>query len=618
MWKNFLYCKDTGRAKCKICQTVIKAPGSSTKGPIIHLKSKHQIEVKSCLEPASNDEPKVKVRKIDSFFKSDKQTLGEILCQLTAVDGLTFNQIATSVSLRRAFKSDGYDLPKSHKHVRTLVLQNFEKVKSLVKEELCQILKNDGRFSITFDESTSTRNRRYMNINAHFNGGFRSLGLPRVKGALDTLKAIDLVKTRLAAFGLDLDKDVVADITDGAAMMVKFGRETKPLHVICYAHAIHLAVCDVLYKKPEQKPSEMFLSDALTTEHNDEEEDEDVDDEEEEEGRRDNDNESAPDLAVGFHEVIKKVRKIAKIFRQSPVKNDDVLQPQNLANLGKEKSLLLDCKTRWNSLLDMLNRFYELRIEIKMALVQLDVPFDLTDRELSKVKELSDALAPFKVAVEALSSRDADLLLSEKVIAFTLKKLRELDSDVSKELTEKFETRINERRSSELIHLLKYLKNPAYLEQVEDQFGHKIKRPKIASLATGLLQRLYPKDAENEHSLSSEDVEVEVANTVEEQQEQLTLAQELYAFVEDDEAGIQNSDLSSKVVQKEMLLFEASKKRPENLEKLFQALCTIKPTSVEAERAFSAMGFFASKIRNRLNDDTLDALMFLRQYYKQQ
>ena len=62
--------------------------------------------------------------------------------------------------------------------------------------------------------------------------------------------------------------------------------------------------------------------------------------------------------------------------------------------------------------------------------------------------------------------------------------------------------------------------------------------------------------------------------------------------------------------------YETSKKRPENLEKLYAALKTIKPTSVEAERAFSALGYFANKIRNRLNDDTLDALMFLRQYYK--
>lgn len=70
------------------------------------------------------------------------------------------------------------------------------------------------------------------------------------------------------------------------------------------------------------------------------------------------------------------------------------------------------------------------------------------------------------------------------------------------------------------------------------------------------------------------------------------------------------------MVQKEMLLYETSKRRPENLERLFTALKTIKPTSVEAERAFPALGYFANKIRSQMNDDTLDALIFLRQYYK--
>jgi hypothetical protein len=64
-----------------------------------------------------------------------------------------------------------------------------------------------------------------------------------------------------------------------------------------------------------------------------------------------------------------------------------------------------------------------------------------------------------------------------------------------------------------------------------------------------------------------------------------------------------------------MALFEASKTRSENLEKLFRALKSIPPTSVEAERAFSSLGLFANKIRNRLNPETLDALSFLRQYF---
>ena len=56
-----------------------------------------------------------------------------------------------------------------------------------------------------------------------------------------------------------MNKDVVATTTDGASLMAKFGKDACPEHVTCYAHAIHLAVCDALYKKTQHKPSENFI-----------------------------------------------------------------------------------------------------------------------------------------------------------------------------------------------------------------------------------------------------------------------------------------------------------------------------------------------------------------------
>ena len=49
----------------------------------------------------------------------------------------------------------------------------------------------------------------------------------------------------------------------------------------------------------------------------------------------------------------------------------------------------------------------------------------------------------------------------------------------------------------------------------------------------------------------------------------MTLAQELYAFVADDKnEEEQCNNVSSRVVQKEMMLYEITKTRPNNLEKL--------------------------------------------------
>ena len=69
------------------------------------------------------------------------------------------------------------------------------------------------------------------------------------------------------------------------------------------------------------------------------------------------------------------------------------------------------------------------------------------------------------------------------------------------------------------------------------------------------------------------------------------------------------------VIQQEMALFESSKIRPANLEKLYLALKTIRPTSVESERAFSALGRFITPLRTRLSDRSLDGLIFMRQHF---
>ena len=232
---------------------------------------------------------------------------------------------------------------------------------------------------------------------------------------------------------------------------------------------------------------------------------------------------------------------------------------------------------------------------------------------MKDINEMFKALAPFKAAVDALACEDADMLLSEKIIAFVLKKLGELQSNISKELIQRFSVRIGERRNDHLVHLFEYLKKSSCINQPEDHLGHKICRQKIAAMATTLIQRLF---GNNKSDKVASNEEVTTSNTNgQETQTQMTLAQELYAFVADDKnEEEQYNNVSSRGVQKEMMLYEITKTRPNNLEKLYAALKTIKPTLVEAERAFSVLGYFGSKIRNRLNDDTIDAL-FLRHYY---
>ena len=76
-------------------------------------------------------------------------------------------------------------------------------------------------------------------------------------------------------------------------------------------------------------------------------------------------------------------------------------------------------------------------------------------------------------------------------------------------------------------------------------------------------------------------------------------------------------EIGTTLVKNEMALFEKnSSKRPQNLERLYNALMTIPPTSIESERNFSTISFFGTKLRSRLDDITLSALVFLKSYYK--
>ena len=75
------------------------------------------------------------------------------------------------------------------------------------------------------------------------------------------------------------------------------------------------------------------------------------------------------------------------------------------------------------------------------------------------------------------------------------------------------------------------------------------------------------------------------------------------------------ADVSLELLSSEFDVLEPQKKRAPNLEMLYQALLTIKPSSVKAERQFSTAGNFATKIPSRLSDRSLCALVFLKKYF---
>ena len=121
-----------------------------------------------------------------------------------------------------------------------------------------------------------------------------------------------------------------------------------------------------------------------------------------------------------------------------------------------------------------------------------------------------------------------------------------------------------------------------------------------------LIKRLYPFDASTG---VLDNVEV---NEVPEKTK--TLQEKLETALAKTPIRKPSTDIS-KIVKSEMSIFEQSGERPKHLEHLYQSMCTIPPTSVESERAFSAVGLIVTKLRSSLADNTIDALLCLRSHF---
>ena len=107
-------------------------------------------------------------------------------------------------------------------------------------------MKSGKRFSLSLDEYSSPKHKRYLNINVHKDKDiFWNLGMVAISGRMTAEKTVEEVEKP----SLSLSRHIVAIVTDGVSAMVKLGQCVDCEHQLCYAHAIHLAVCDVLHKK---------------------------------------------------------------------------------------------------------------------------------------------------------------------------------------------------------------------------------------------------------------------------------------------------------------------------------------------------------------------------------
>ena len=158
--------------------------------------------------------------------------------------------------------------------------------------------------------------------------------------------------------------------------------------------------------------------------------------------------------------------------------------------------------------------------------------------------------------------------------------------------------------------MMRYLKNED-IKKADAITGLKIVKNALHAIGNELYERLLPGPASTSPSSPSPPPPVDEAEKPD------TLYEKLKKVVKESTEEQHQTHVSSSLVP-DFKMFEATRKRTEKLDALFQALMTVKPTSVESERAFSLGGSFCTKVRSRMSSGTLSALVSLKMYFKRQ
>ncbi|KAJ2946728.1 hypothetical protein O0L34_g12787 [Tuta absoluta] len=579
VWNHFKK-KGLDKAQCNRCPKILCCKGSSTSGLARHLLMVHNINIKEQFDQ-SNDETSSKTtsnsassptpgsskslpqpskkRKASLIQTSiDKhvnkpRSVNEMVSRLAASDGISIRTITNSEVIRGFVSQASLNIPKCESQVMKMIVDYAEEKRQEISAILNKYVKNHGRLSITLDEWTSIRNRRYFNINLHGgNGKVYNLGLTYIPGKCGSSETRTIVDTVLTEFGISFERDIVATTSDGPNVMKKFGRESPAEMVLCMNHAIHLAVTDVLYRK--RATSVKDSSDS-------EESDSDSYDDSDRGFVQLVDDIQNRDIRPDLKKVLEDTRKIVNVFRRSPLKNA-ILQEYVRLEHNKEMSLCRDVKTRWNSIETMISRFLEVKNCIKKALIDLDSGNLWCEQNLTVLEDLMKITNPIKLAVEALSSQKADMLVCEAVITTLLGRLKKFESSIAFEFSDRLTQRIEKSESES--------------------------SPNESLLVTAEGQR------------------------------EISFAEELQDAIQNVLKDTPTPRTRFARLKKDFDLFTSSVKRTPNLDLLYNALRTIMPTSTESERTFSVSGNFATKIRSRLSDKSLSSLVFLKHYFKQQ
>ena len=90
------------------------------------------------------------------------------------------------------------------------------------------------RFNISFDEWTSFKNKKFMNVMIYYENEYDNLGLVKIEGKCSVERIVEIIEKRLFEFDLNVSTDIVCATTDGAGVIEKYAQLSGINSQLCY------------------------------------------------------------------------------------------------------------------------------------------------------------------------------------------------------------------------------------------------------------------------------------------------------------------------------------------------------------------------------------------------
>ena len=209
--------------------------------------------------------------------------------------------------------------------------------------------------------------------------------------------------------------------------------------------------------------------------------------------------ESEAEVVLG--EAVSRLRKVARDFKKRPWLMDEIrrvtAQPQYN---GRELVVLLDCRTRWWSTLDMTERALEIQPALNYVLSLHSTPIGASD--YAALRSVAALLAPFKRAMLALCKPEANLLVADEVFRLLFQVLGDSESPLAQLFLENLKEEVLKRRTV-LSSVLQVLEDPKYNFEIEAKIGQrKPTKKETLDVLTKILRRTEDESASQDYGKS--------------------------------------------------------------------------------------------------------------------